>query len=231
MHLKKMNLVFVLVIVLLGASATQCQNSSSEITLSNKPSAKEIGNLFARVSTGELDIFTVLPVVIAKKEKTVRAIEELISSPQKEIRKEYLLMALDGISNKKAVELIIKTVLTENDVEVRGSAVRILAMNQYGRTVEDTLGAEPDKEILHVLYACADDTAMAVNAGGRIGEIAREGIKNWTGEDFGNLPLTRSYVEDGTKQHDMTEHHAKYWEKVVSKLRWDDEEKHFKVRE
>lgn len=150
MHLKKMNLVFILAFVVLYTCVVQSQNSSAAITLSNNPSAKEIGNLFYRVSTGELDIFTVLPVVTAKKEKAVHAIEELLSSPQKEVRKEYLLMALDGISGKKAVELIIKTALTENDVEVRGSAVRILAMNQYGRAVEDTIGAKPDKEILHL---------------------------------------------------------------------------------
>lgn len=228
---KKMNLVSILAITLLTVGIAQSQNNSSQITLSKNPSAKEIGNLFYRVSTGELDIFTVLPVVTAKKEKAVHAIEELLSSHQDTIRKEYLLMALDGISGKKAVELIIKTALTENDVEVRGSAVRILAMNQYGRAVEDTLGVKPDKEILHVLYACIDDTAMAANAGGRIGEIAREGIKNWTGKELGNLPLKSRTKKDGTRTLSTSERHEKHWQKITPKLRWDSDEKHFKVKE
>ncbi|PIP76437.1 MAG: hypothetical protein COW85_14270 [Ignavibacteria bacterium CG22_combo_CG10-13_8_21_14_all_37_15] len=231
MNLKIMNLVFILVLVLLGANEAQSQNNSSQITLSNKPSAKEIGNLFYRVSTGELDIFTVLPAVIAKKEKAVHALEDLLSSPRDTIRKEYLLMALDGISSKKAVELIIKTALTERDVEVRGSAVRILAMNQYGRAVDDTLGAKPDKEILHVLYACADDTAMAANSGGRIGEIAREGIKNWTGKELGNLPLKSRMKKDGTQPQNASVRHEKHWQKITPKLKWDSDEKHFKVKE
>ena len=88
----------------------------------------------------------------------------------------------------------------------------------------------PKKEILRALYASASDTAMSVNMGMRIGEIAREGIRNWTGRDPGTLPLDGNTVMEGGKKTDMAAYHEKYWQKIAGKLKWDDGEKKFKVK-
>ena len=99
MYLKKMKLYFIVSFLLV--SVPQAQNAVPDISLSKSPTESEIGNLFYRVSTGELDIFNVLPLVVAKKDKALPALEVLLFSQQDTIKKEYVLLALDGISGKK----------------------------------------------------------------------------------------------------------------------------------
>ena len=228
MYYSKIYLVFIMIIVVIALCHAQSGKPVFEVTLSKNPTAGEIGNFFSRVSTGELDIFNVLPVVVAKKDKALPALETLLFSPQDTIKKEYVLLVLDGISGKKAVDLIIRSAQYETDVEVRGKALSLLGKSQYAKAMEDSLA--PNKEILHALYACASDTAMSLNASKRVGEIAREGIRNWTGRDLGTLPLDGGTVKEGGKKPDMAAYHEKYWQKIAGKLKWDDGEKKFEVK-
>lgn len=223
-----MNVNRIIIIMLFCIGTAQSQNAVPDISLSNKPTESEIGTLFYRVSAGELDIFNVLPAVVAKKDKAIPALEALLFSPQDTIKKEYVLLALDGISGKKAVNLIIRSAQSETDVEVRGKALSLLGRSQYGRAKEDTL--VPNKEILNVLYAEMEDTAMSENAGMRLSDIARDGIRNWTARDPGEMPKNDPQISQGGNKPDMAARHENYWQKIAAKLQWDKDEKVFKVK-
>jgi hypothetical protein len=70
---------------------------------------------------------------------------------------------------------------------------------------------------------------MSVNIGKRIGTIAREGVKNWSGIDLGELSLNGQTTNDGTTG-DRSAVWESYWQQIQPKLKWDPDQKLFIVK-
>lgn len=101
-----------------------------------------------------------------------------------------MIIALDAIGTKEATEVLFNVAAKHPEAEVRAAAIKSFAYSNYFRIAEGK--NKPDKQVLGMLFENADDTTYVETEGKRIGEIAREGIKNWTGEDFGEMQIAET---------------------------------------
>lgn len=230
--------------------------NDNEIVLSDEPTAKELAELFCRTAAGEIDPFESLRKVIDWGDKAVNGLAEFLYSEsnclniavtdseytnwespserksqttfihgKKKPNKVYAILALDGIASNLAEQIIIDAALNHPEKNIRGYALKILAQNFYYRISEtDKI---PNKEILHILINNADDTSF-VEGLGRIGEIAREGIKNWTGQDYGELSENKVVDKTGNDIN-MQDYRELKWQEKSNVIVWNKERKQFEM--
>ena len=197
-----------------------------------------------RTTAGELDPFEVLPVVIEKGDKVVIALEEfLYAEPIEEENipntdsidftkekiipnKVYAILVLDGISTPVAEKKIMHACRNHPDIEVRGTALQILAFNRYYKAQESD--KTPNKEILHILINSADDTTYVRSLGEKLGKIARDGIKNWAGQDYGDLPVD-NLIAGVNSDLNIEEYRELLWQENSNRIVWDKERKQFEM--
>lgn len=97
-------------------------------------------------------------------------------------------------------------------------------MNRYYKAAEND--NTPDKEILHVLINNADDTTYVESLGESIGKISREGIKNWTDKDYGDVPAG-NLANNENEGFDVVEYRETMWQQNSNRVSWDKERKKF----
>jgi hypothetical protein len=207
-------------------------------SLSINPTVTEITEVFQRAATGAIDPFRVLSSIVKHKDKAVPALEAfLFASPapikegdsimNTEPNRLYGVLALEAIATNNAFAVLKHAAQFHPDKEVKGTALNALAGNYYHRAEKDSLPA--DKEILHILMSNTEDTTWVEHCGRRIGEIAREGVKNWMGEDYGDLPLEKKMIKVGKEKHEMTveAYREVWWMKHNAALKWNKKTAHF----
>jgi len=85
---------------------------------------------------------------------------------------------------------------------------------------------------VHLLVQNADDTTYVENCNETIGKIAREGINNWTGIDYGDMPAGRGRENISNAQGmNVKNYREQWWQNNSSKIQWDGSEEHFKVKQ
>jgi hypothetical protein len=232
----------------LAYSQTDIGNAGvQEDVISDTPTADEISNLFLLATKGEKDPFKVVALVASKKDKAIPALKEFLSQPVDTAKdkasaaviqpnKQYAIYTLDAIGTHKAKELLKTVALTHPDLEVRGLAIKTLACNFYYRTKNDeetgnSKGLKPDKEIVHILLKNADDTTYVERFNETIGKMAREGINNWTGEDYGEVFTgSQRKVEENRIGMNFKESRENWWQKNNSKINWNKSTKKFEEK-
>lgn len=215
--------------------------SSGSIVITAKPTEEEIRNLFVEVTIGQHDPFEVLAKIVARKDDAVPALEEfLFAKPTKEKVKDsiaaanpnilYGVLALEAIATRAAYKVLGRAVLTHPNNEVRGTALRTFALSYYYRTKSDTV--VPEKEVVHLLLRNTEDTTFIDYCGKRIGEIAREGVKNWTGKNLGDLPKQKAKIRIGKDKKEMSveESREEWWQRHSDKLAWNKKTKLFETQ-
>lgn len=203
--------------------------------VSQIPSLEEVNNLFFLAEQGERDPAIVTNEISQRMDNAIPSLKQFFLKTTEEMHNtsnkkkmyakgKYGVYVLGAIGTQKARELMSDIALTHPDKEVRGLAVNILARNFYSKVESDSL--EPDKELLHVLLKSADDTTYVKVCENRIGDIAREGIKNWTGEDYGNAHK-KNNRNPGTNFNSYNE---QWWQNNSIKVKWNRSAKRFIVR-
>jgi len=203
--------------------------------ISEIPSVGEINDLFFLAEQGKRDPFIVATEISARMDNAIPSLQAFLIKSAEQLSDtlnkkkmyadgKYAVYVLDAISSQKAKALLSEIALTHPDKEVRGLAIKALAWNSYNKVEGDSL--EPDKELIHVLLKSADDTTYVKECDNRIGNIAREGIKNWTGEDYGNAPKKNNE----NSRSNFTSYNEQWWQNNSIKVKWNRSTKRFVVK-
>jgi hypothetical protein len=223
--------------------------------LSDAPTLFELTKIFAAPGRGRLDPFAALQAVIGKGDSAVSALDSLLFSdpiaeiittrmrigtgvggdPGREIAKSdtvrpnklYAVMALEGIGTKASYPVLVRTAQLHPNIDVRGIALNAFASTYHeGERLQKFV---PDKELLHLLLANVDDTTSVPYLAKSFGQIAREGLIRWLGQDFGEPQGATRRLHDakGADRGSLTDYREQWWTTIGSKLSWDENSQKF----
>ncbi len=207
-------------------------------TVAANPTARQITKLFIETTEGIHDPFMVLRKVGSMGNEVVPVlktflfdtpmikiavsdpngtIDSINSPPPNQI---YGVLALDLIGTPLAYQVLATVARSDSNSEVKGMALRSLAEGYYYRAKEDRL--VPDKAVIGILLRNIDDTTYVRECGCRIGTIARIGLKNWTGADYGQIPPESIKAKEEKRLGmTLTQYRLKQWQKNEASMSWD----------
>jgi hypothetical protein len=221
--------------------------SDTTLVLSSNPSVVELTRLFSETTAGNHDPFQVLPKVASLGNKVVPALNTfLFDTPVLKVavfdstgkvvdsvnetppNRVYGVMALDLIGTPAAYKVLAVAAQSDTNNEVRGEALRAIAQGYYYKTVQDSLS--PDKEVVHLLIQNMEDTTFVQGLSMEMGEIARQGFKNWTGIDYGEiLPDSLKAKDEKAFGVTLLQHHEQQWQRDSGKMKWNKNTGHFEI--
>ena len=221
----------------------------SALVLSSNPSAQELTELFSETTAGKHDPFQVLPKVASLGNKVVPALQTfLFNTPVVKVavfdstgrvidsvnapppNRVYGVMALDLIGTPAAYQILADVAQSDTNTDVRGMALRSMAMGYYYKTLQDSLS--PDKEVVHLMLRYMDDTTGVKECSLRVGDIARQGLKNWTGVNYGEiLPDSLRAKDENRFGMTMARYHERRWQQESGKMKWNKDKGHFELGE
>jgi len=226
--------------------------------LSDSPTLFELTDIFAAPGRGTLDPFVALQAVIGKGDSAVSALDSLLFSdpiadiittrmrigtgvggdPGREIAKSdtvrpnklYAVMALEGIGSKESYPVLVRTAQLHPNKDVRGIAINAFASTYHeGERLQKFV---PDKELLHLLLANVDDTTSVPYLAKSFGRIAREGLINWLGQDFGEPQgvIRRLHDAKGLDRGSLGDYREQWWSSVASRIAWNTGSNRFQIK-
>ncbi len=239
----------------LAASVSLClgiplfaQSGYQQFTLSSNPSALELTQLFTETTQGIHDPFVVLRQISAMGDTVVPALKTfLLATPTLKVatvdlngktdtvpapppNRVYGVMALDLIGTPLAYQTLAIIAQSDSDEEVRGTALKVFATSYYFKTQQDS--TLPEKEAVHLLLRNVDDTTYVYDCVMRIGEIARAGLTNWTGVDYGEIPPDSIKTKTEKKLgKTMTQYREEWWQQHSTNMKWNKATGHFEVKQ
>ena len=217
----------------IDSSKIKYTKNNIEDTLSAVPTLTEITNLFNLANEGKRDPAIVANEISVKGDNAIPALqmflfsqsrqkEDTVKSEHSISRKLYAINTLNIIGSVKAEEIIIEAAENFPDKEIRGLALKTLSTSYYIKAINDS--TQPNPEILHALFQKVDDTTYVKYCDDQIKEIAREGIKNWTGIKYGKL--SNSAINNN-KIISMKSYNEKWWQSNSSNIVWNQDAKRF----
>lgn len=224
-----------LIVIGVGIISLQC---IAQPRLSPTPTLAEIKKAFVELHSTKNDLFTSLSTIIQRKDAVVPALRDYINAFSLKDEETgivpnrlYGVLALEGIATEGAFNVLLQTALLHPETEVKGKALQIIASNYYDKVMNDSL--VPSKDIVNLFLRNCDDTTYVELCQKRMGEIAREGMKTWTGMDFGDLRLDQKKIIVGKSKTEMTmpEYRDWWWNKHQLKIKWNAKKTMFEVRE
>jgi len=241
--------------LLVGELSAQALDS---LKLSPVPSAQEITNAFVSAGRGRLNPFIVLPAIIAKGDQSVPALSTVLSSDsiaqiiQYQIQqigsvidstsarkvtvdtlkpnKLYAVMALEGIGSGAAYAVLLVAAQSNPNLNVRGFALNALACTYHNGTILARF--TPGKEVVHLFLNNVDDTTKVAYLHRSFGQIAREGLINWTGWDMGEPQGKNSLVVVPLQPQPMllSAYRELWWQSNASSLKWSGQTGRFSTQ-
>jgi hypothetical protein len=208
----------------------------NEIQLFQIPATNEMIRPLVDVALGYKDPFVALPEVIRMGDRAVPVLEGLLTDPAfcKPSSKNDTLRscgilavsALEAIGTQAAYNVLVQTVQMHPDTDVRASALKALAVTYHGSDQLEKF--VPDKDILHLFLQCVDDTTQGALQSKCLGGIARDGLINWLGRDFGEprgmstMVVNPSTASASTAGKITTvESHESWWQTHAGNIVWN----------
>ncbi len=236
-------------LMLLVSMSSFAQSGYQPFTVTSNPSSQELTILFSETTQGQHDPILVLRQVAAHGDGVVPALGTFISNtPVVKIpvtdsstgavdsvnipppNRVYGVMALDLIGTPSAYQALTGVAQTDTDADVRGEALKSLAISLYRRTIADSLS--PDEQIVHIFLRDMDDTTFVETSSMRIGDIAREGLKNWMGVDFGEMLTDSLRVrEEARLGMTLPQYREQWWQQNSANMVWNASSGHFEIKQ
>jgi len=217
------------------------------IKLSASPSAMELTKLFTETAQGLHDPFIAVNLVATKGNKAVPGLRGFLSntpmlrnavtmsdgtvdSVAVPLNRVYGVMALDLIGTPEAYKVLSEVAQNDTNPDVRGEALKFFAMSFYYKTTRDSLSS-PDNQVVHLLLRSSDDTVHVGRFAMRIGDIARQGLKNWTGIDYGDVPPDSIKArEEQRLGMTIQQYREQWWQQNSGKMTWNKATGHFEIK-
>lgn len=205
---------------------------------------KGLSEIFQKITSGEIECYDALTQLVQRGENIIDTLERFLFTefiPEQDtiyfisdslhsqnffIRKEpvpnkiYAVLVLDAILSNKAFNVLMRIADSNFEEEIKAEVIKSLAFNYYYKFKYGNENLTPRKEVLRVLIEAIDDTTYNERMQMKIGHLARQGIKNWTGIDFGDLTLSNSRINA---------YHNRWWQYNKDRLTWNSEKKLFKI--
>lgn len=217
------------------------------IVFSDPPTTQELVDALAMAASGERDPFEVLGFVVQCGEKAVPGLEEILYSdiPKTSViarmesdsgvvevsrarpGKIYASLALEAIGTASAIKILFRAALDHAD-----RLVRTYALNVMGTTALSlTRGGQviPDKEVIHLLLRHVDDSTRSTFFQKTVGEIARDGLRNWLQMDLGDLNPAVKSLRMGSEDIPISEYRDNWWSENRDHIVWSDSKKSFEI--
>jgi hypothetical protein len=140
-----------------------------------------------------------------------------------------LIYALDAMGGPEAYRTLQLYGATHREPEIRGASLNALSHSALHRAQRGEIS--PDKESLHQLVLNMDDPTIVPSLKLTVAQLAREGVRRWTDQDFG-LPLDSvTTVAIGREKQIMTlsEYRQYWWSLTEPKLVWSTTEGKYAV--
>ena len=224
------------------------QGGYEPFNVSASPSAQELTSLFTETGEGLHDPFMVLRNIGSMGNSIIPAlrmflfntpvIKTAVLSPDGKTvdsvdapapNKQYGIVALDLIGTPLAYQVLATVAQSDSDTQVRGMALRSLAMGYFYRAKQDSL--VPDKAVVGILLQNLDDTTYINQCGRTIAQIARDGLINWTGTDYGEvLPDSVQAKEQQRLGMTITQYREQWFQNNSANMAWDASTDHFVVK-
>jgi hypothetical protein len=233
---------FVVFLTLTASLTLDAQDTTAAgpvLKMPSTPTAVELTRLLSETTTGQHDPFLVLPRVASLGDNVISALrgflfatpivkvavfdstgavkDSVIAPPPNRV---YGVLTLDLIGTPSAYQVLGDVVRLDTIGEVRGAALRAFAMNCYSRVQQGSL--LPDKEVVHLLLGSMDDTTFVRGCSMAMGTIARQGLKNWTGTDYGEiLPDTLKAKDEKTLGMSLDQYREQWWQQNSATMQWN----------
>jgi len=223
----------------LSLCAQEFPAGRTALSLPANPTVLELTRLFLETTAGQHDPFQVIPAVVRMGNKVVPSlrgflfetpiikvavldstgvVEDSVNAPPP--NRVYGVMALDLIGTPAAYQVLADVVRLDTNGEVRGEALRAFAVNCYSRVVQGSL--QPDTGVVHLLLGYMDDTTYVGGCSMKIGSIARQGLQNWTGIDYGEIvPDNLKAKDEKTLGMTLAEYREQWWQQISSTMQWN----------
>jgi hypothetical protein len=226
--------------------------------LSDVPTVFELTKIFAAPGTGKLDPFLTLQAVVGKGDSAVSALDSLLffdpiaeiittrispgvgaaGGAERELvrtdtvrpNKLYAVMALEAIGTKASYPVLFRLAQLHPNRDVRGISLNALAGTYHeGERLQRFV---PDKQLVHLLLSNVDDTSSVPYLGKTFGQIAREGLIHWLGQDFGEPQGRAKRLQDakGADIGSLADYREQWWSFVASKVVWNASSNTFQIK-
>jgi hypothetical protein len=209
----------------------------AQIILSPLPSSEELKALFTSAIQAESDPYEVLQAVARQENGAVPGLTALLNeridpdgSPDVALKGEqvkvYATMSLESIGTEAAYGAIISSA-SQGSGESRG-----IGLNALGTTYYDHVRAKgwaPDKEVVHLLLAGADDPSEIDHLNSTVSATARRGLITWIGWDLGDSVEKTITVGKDAKPYAISEYREMAWRDIENRLRWNPDLGKFEV--
>jgi hypothetical protein len=231
----------VLFLICFYSSRVQAQTVSSDsLTLSAAPTAAELVNAFALAGQGRIEPFELIQTVIQRGEDAVPALDAILAAqnpPDTSLITNalhsialYSVQALEAIGGQSAFASLCRVATTHRSLDVRGSALNALA-NAFPSEDSAHL-VTPDTDLVHMFLRNVDDTTMVISVQKSLGQIARDGLLNWTGWNFGE-PQGKDklvHIDELQSEVPLSTCRELWWESNGASVRWDAEKGRFTLQ-
>lgn len=222
--------------------------------LSRVPTVFELTKIFSSPGRGRLDPFLALQAVIVVGDSAVSALDSLLfSDPVAEViatkiglgsgvdvgtvrsdtvrpNKLYAVMALEAIGTKASYPVLFRLAQLHPSRDVRGVSLNALASTYHeGERLQRFV---PDKQLVHLLLSNVDDTSSVPYLAKTFGQIAREGLIHWLGQDFGEPQGKAKRLQDanGADSCSLANYREQWWSSVASTIVWNASSNTFQIK-
>lgn len=216
-------------------------------TIPGNPTARQITRLFINTTEGIYNPFMVVRGIDSLGNKVVPALKtflfntpvikeavkeptgtiDSISAPKPD--KFYAIMALSLIGTPQAFQVIGTAAASDSNPQVKGMALRALTTTYYYEARQNRI--TPDKSVVGLLMNNLYDTTYVRSCGYSIAQIARAGLKRWTGVEYGQATSAKfRKMEEQRLGMSLAKYREEWWQKNSSRMTWNVKEGRFELK-
>lgn len=218
-------------------------SAQTKLPLSPTPTLAELKSLFTATGKGEYDPFDVLHELGQRGAKVIPAASALVISETsakadsvtrlvERRNRIYAAQSLELIGTTSAYSALLNAASSHSDPDTRGIALNIIANSYYNKTQQE--GLTPDKELIRLLIKTADDTTRVAQLYKTTAHIAREGLKNWLGVDFGEPDTLgggkKIKVGKDKQEVKLSDYRDAWLQQNFAKINWNKSKGKFQIK-
>jgi hypothetical protein len=229
-----LKLLVIPALIALASFIGEVQASAQSVP--DNPTSSELKELLGKASKGTVDPREVIDALSKPDGRFVPTMRELlfsqrmnpgstVSADEGSTRPSYvpmpahriLIKALENVGSSDCYMCVYDAVTKHPDPQIRGLCLNSLANSFQPKATTGFI--KPDKQLIYLLLHQASDTLAIDELGKRVGDIAREGLKNWTAKGGSRpVPATLRINADNKSASTYLEH---WWSRRSSRIAWD----------
>jgi hypothetical protein len=236
-----MNMVIVGLCMVAAEGFGQVTPPLSDNQPTTAPGSRDVLRLLLPAAQGLSDPFAAIPNVLDCGDSATKSLHdialldtcfasgEFVSSSKEEKRhaRLFAIVCLGSLASSDGYRALLGIASNTQDPDVKCEALTALGIAYHRNSFLDL--NKPDTNLIHLLLMNLDDTSYLVRVQKSIGQVAREGLMEWTGRDFGE-PQGRTLqvsVSDPKVRTPLYLARQLWWDEMARKVSWDANNRQF----